>query len=59
MKITVRIKNVYGADLIYPVCENAKLFAEIAGTATLGTKTIRQIKALGYEVEVQTQQLAA
>lgn len=35
MRITVRIKNNYGQNVIYPVCDNADKFAWIAGTKTL------------------------
>lgn len=51
--ITVEIKQVYGNEVIYPVCENSKLFAQIAGTKTLTRNTLRDIKALGYAIEVK------
>jgi N-glycosylase/DNA lyase len=53
MKIVVQIKHVYGNELIYPVCEQARLFADIAGTKTLSKTIVAQIKRLGYAVEVQ------
>jgi hypothetical protein len=53
MSITVRITKVYGNQTIYPVCKQAKLFAEIAGTSALTTRTIAHIKLLGYTVNVQ------
>ena len=49
-KISVRVKNVYGQDLIYPVCPKAKVFAQIAGTTTLTPETLSKIMFLGYEV---------
>ena len=52
-KITVEIKNVYGKDLIYPVCEKAKKFALIADAKTLARVDISNIKYLGFEVVVQ------
>lgn len=59
MKVIVQIKNVYGEEKIYPVCESAKAFAAIAGTRTLTLQTMTQIKRLGYSVEVsQTSALA-
>lgn len=48
--VEVAIKNVYGVDKIYPVCENGKVFAQIAGTKTLTTDTIAKIRKLGYTV---------
>lgn len=50
MKIAVKIKNVYGNPTVYPVCDNAKLFAKIANTKTLTRDTLEQIKKLGYEI---------
>ncbi len=52
MSIQVKIKNVYGTEKIYPVCEQAKLFAQLAGQKTLTTREINLIKQLGYEIEV-------
>lgn len=57
MKITVKLKSVYGKEKIYPVCEGAKVFAKIAGTTTLTRDTIEYIKELGYSIEVAQQTL--
>lgn len=51
--ITVEIKNQYGATVIHPVCEKAKTFAHIAGTKTLTSNAIQNIKSLGFTVEVR------
>lgn len=48
--ITIQVKDVYGVPTVYPVCEAAKLFADIAGTKTLTHRTLTQIEALGYEI---------
>jgi len=53
MKIVVKIKDVYGKNTVYPVCDKAKLFASIAGTATLTHNTLCYIERLGYEIAVQ------
>jgi hypothetical protein len=53
MTITVSIKNVYGNQTIYPVCNTAKKFANLTGTKTLTVYAIEQIKALGYTVQVE------
>ena len=53
MIITVTIANQYGNEVIRPICEQAKLLAELAGTKTLTRAAIRTIKALGYQVNVQ------
>ncbi len=52
--ITVEIKNVYGKQTIYPICDNALVFASIAGTKTLTIDTISKIKALGYTIDIKT-----
>ena len=55
MKIVVKIANNYGNQVIYPICANAKLFADIAGTKTLTKQVITKIMALGYAVELEQQ----
>lgn len=57
MKIKVKIKNVYGVDRIYPVCEKAQTFAAFAGNKTLLPADIERIKSLGFEVEVEQAKL--
>lgn len=52
MSIQVQIKQVYGNELIYPICEKAKLFAKIKRQQTLTPSDISIIKELGYEIEV-------
>ena len=54
MNIIIQIKNVYGNETVYPICERAKLFARIAGTCTLTSATLRDVKALGYGIQVST-----
>ena len=57
MQITVEIKTVYGNKSVYPACETSKLFASIAGAKTLTSNVIRDIRALGYTVEVKQAEL--
>jgi hypothetical protein len=49
--ITVNIEPQYGKWVYYPVCKDAKVFAEIAGTKTLTEQTLAHIRELGYEVK--------
>jgi hypothetical protein len=55
--IIVEVRDVYGQSKIYPVCGEAQIFAEIAGTKTLLPKTIQLVKMLGYEVKVKQQEV--
>lgn len=56
MNITVRIRSVYGLQTIYPACPAAELFAKIAGTKTLTPHALRDIAALGYQINVKQDQ---
>lgn len=49
-ELKVFLKSVYGNDLIYPITENAKLFAELIGKKTFRKHDLEIIKRLGYEV---------
>jgi hypothetical protein len=51
--ITVKITKNYGNEAIYPVCDTAKMFAEIAGTKTMSRRLIDQVKQLGYSIVVE------
>ena len=57
LEITIEIKNVYGEDKAYPVCDKAKLFTEIAGTRTLRPADLKYIQALGYKITVKQQEM--
>ena len=54
-EILIHIRNVYGEDKAYPVCERAKLFADIAGTKTLRPADLNYIQQLGYKITVKQQ----
>ena len=55
--ITVKIKQVYGNTVAYPVCDQARLLAQLAGTTTLTIQALKTIKALGFEVVQQSPEL--
>lgn len=54
LQVVIKIKNVYGNDLIYPICQNAQRFASLAGTKTLSPRNISDIRALGFTVVQST-----
>jgi hypothetical protein len=55
--LIVKKKNVYGNELIYPVCNDAILFSCIARTKTFCAITIANIKKLGYKFETQKEEI--
>ena len=50
MEIQVQYRTVYGEERLYPMCENAKRFAQIAGTQTLTYNTVRLVRQLGVSI---------
>jgi hypothetical protein len=57
MELIVEKKSVYGNQLVYPVCDKAKLFANISGNKTLLPGVIECIKKLGYNLTTKGQKL--
>jgi len=53
VKITVKIKNLYGNEHIYPEDEAARIFARIAGQKTLTKAQLICIRELGYAIETK------
>lgn len=54
MNITVKVKNVYGVDRIYPVCDRAKLLLALTRRKSFSTSDTHLIKSLGYEIITET-----
>jgi hypothetical protein len=50
--IHVRVMDVYGKRVVYPVCDKAQVFAAIAGTTSLTETTLRCIRKLGHDIHV-------
>jgi hypothetical protein len=57
MNITVRIANNYGSRVVYPVCQRAHAFADIAGTKTLTDTVLATIQTLGFGVVVEQESI--
>jgi hypothetical protein len=55
MQITVEIKNVYGVERIYAVCNNAKLITKLKQSKTLSKEDISILKELGYTIQTKQQ----
>lgn len=56
MQITVQIRTVYGVEQVYPVCDQARMFAAVAGTKTLTHSALQAIEAGGHTIQIQQQQ---
>ena len=56
-QIEVVIEPQYGRWVYYPMCNDAKAFAAIAGTKTLTEPTLVQIKKLGYEIKASSKSM--
>ena len=54
MNIKIQIKTVYGVDKVYPACPTSAIFARMIGTKTLSDSALRDIAALGYNIEIET-----
>ncbi len=46
--ITIEIKSVYGRELFYPVCENAKRFAQLTRSKTLLESDLLTIQMMDF-----------
>ena len=57
MKLVVSKKNVYGVERVYPICNKAKLFANISGNKTLLPEVIELIKKLGYNLTTEREKI--
>ena len=47
----VEKKNVFGNDLVYPICLQARLLTSLTGQKTLTQGAINTIKRLGYKLK--------
>ena len=53
MELEVEKKSVYGNQLIYPICNKAKILASISVNKTLLPEVIESIKKLGYKLTIK------
>ena len=53
MIIIIRIEKNYGLETAYPVCDQSKLLARLAGTKTLTSYALDTIAALGYQIQIK------
>lgn len=48
MSLKIQTKVIYGKEMIYPMCDKSKIFAQLAGNKTLTHETLLLLKQLGY-----------
>ena len=53
MQLIVEIKNIYGVERIYAVCNNAKLITKLKQSKTLNKEDISILRELGYTIETK------
>lgn len=53
MIFRIKIKEVYGKKLYYPINKVAVTFAGIAGTKTLSESVLQAAEGLGYNIIVE------
>jgi hypothetical protein len=51
MEFLVKLKTVYGNEMVYPACDTSRKFAELLGTKTITPQALKIIRELGYKVE--------
>ena len=49
----IEIKNNYGTQCIYPVCETAQQLIKLTGKKTFSHADIKVIQSLGYTVTIK------
>ena len=50
MELTVKVKQVYGNDMIYPVNDIAQKFSNLLGKKTFSKVDLAIISNLGYKI---------
>ena len=53
MQLIVEVKNIYGVERIYAVCNNAKLITKLKQSKTLNKEDISILRELGYTIETK------
>lgn len=55
--ITLERRQQYGVLTYYPICDDAKRFADLTGTKTITPRAMQIIRSLGYVI-IERQQEA-
>ena len=57
MEIQIEIKNIYGENKFYPICEKSRVFADLLEQKTLTKRDLEQIKKLGFQITLVQQKI--
>jgi hypothetical protein len=52
MEIQIEMKNLYGENKYYPICEKSKIFADLLKQKTLTKNDLEKIKSLGIQINL-------
>lgn len=57
MILYVKIKNVYGKELMYPDCQESKFICELSRTKTIPIWLQRKLIHDGYKLQTKPQEI--
>ena len=57
LEIIVKLKNVYGNELVYPANDRAEMFLNLTGKKTFSRAELEILKKVGYVVKFEAQKL--
>ena len=57
LEIIVKLKNVYGNELVYPANDRAEMFLNLTGKKTFSRTELEILKKVGYVVKFEAQTL--
>ena len=57
LEIIVKLKNVYGNELVYPANDRAEMFLNLTGKKTFSRTELEILKKVGYAVKFEAQKL--
>jgi hypothetical protein len=58
MTLYVKIKNVFGRELLYPDCQESKFLCELCNSQTITDSMKRILIDNGYKLAVKPQEIA-
>lgn len=48
--LVLQLKNIYGTNRMYPICQSSRAFAHLTGTKTLSFDDLKDISFLGFRI---------